>query len=229
MDVDGSNHKQITKESFRLMNNPTWSPDGKYIAAKKHFTTSRSLGTGEIWLYHTRGGNGVQLVEKPSEAHQKELGEPIFAPDGKSIYYTQNTTSGSQFIYAQNSHQELFQIKEYDLDTGEISTAAGGYGGAVRAAPSPDGKHLAFVKRVEAKSKLFVKNIESGEEHMIFDDLDQDMQETWGVQGMYPNMDWSPDGDAIYFWAKGKIHKLDIKTGCASKCGEAVEVPFKVR
>lgn len=83
MDVDGSNHKQITKESFRLMNNPTWSPDGKYIAAKKHFTTSRSLGTGEIWLYHTRGGDGVKLVKKPSEEHQKELGEPIFGPDGK--------------------------------------------------------------------------------------------------------------------------------------------------
>jgi len=93
MDVDGSNPHQITKESFRLMNNPTWSPDGKYIAAKKHFTTSRSLGTGEIWLYHTKGGKGVQLVEKPSEEHQKELGEPIFSPDGNSIYYTQNTTS----------------------------------------------------------------------------------------------------------------------------------------
>jgi len=44
MDVDGENKRQITKESFRLMNNPTWSPDGKFIAAKKHFTISRSLG-----------------------------------------------------------------------------------------------------------------------------------------------------------------------------------------
>ena len=111
MDADGENKRAITKESFRLMNNPTWSPDGKYIAAKKHFTTSRSLGTGEIWLYHTYGGKGVKLVKKPSESHQKELGEPIFAPDGNSIYYTQNTTPGGTFIYAQNSHTELFQIK----------------------------------------------------------------------------------------------------------------------
>jgi len=228
MDVDGGNLHQITKEDFRLMNNPTWSPDGKYIAAKKHFTTSRSLGTGEIWLYHIGGGKGVQLVKKPSEEHQKELGEPIFAPDGNSIYYTQNTTPGSRFIYAQDSHSELFQVKRYDLDTGEISTAAGGYGGAVRAAPSPDGKHLAFVKRVEARSKLFLKNLESGEEHMVFDNLDQDMQETWGVQGMYPTMDWAPDSSAIYFWAKGKIHKLDIKSNCLVECGEAQVIPFKV-
>ncbi|MEP4191706.1 MAG: amidohydrolase, partial [Sneathiella sp.] len=107
MDVDGENKRSITKETFRLMNNPTWSPDGKYIAAKKHFTTSRSLGTGEIWMYHIDGGSsGVQLVKKPSETHQKELGEPIFSPDGKSIYYSQNTTSGGTFIYAQNSHKE---------------------------------------------------------------------------------------------------------------------------
>ena len=222
MDADGENAKQITKESFRLMNNPTWSPDGTYIAAKKHFTTSRSLGTGEIWLYHIKGGSGVQLVKKPSDKHQKELGEPIFAPDGKSIYYTQNVTPGGTFIYAQNSHTELFQIKEYNLETGEISTAAGGYGGAVRGAPSPDGKSLAYVKRVNAKSTLYLKDLESGEETMIFDNLDRDMQETWGVQGMYPNMDWSPDSQSIYFWAKGKIHKLTIADGSVK------EIPFKV-
>ncbi len=208
--VDGSEAKQITDESFRLLNNPTWSPDGQYIAAKKHFTTSRSLGTGEIWLYHTAGGDGVQLVKKPSDAHQKELGEPIFSPDGHYIYYTQNITPGSTFIYAQDSNTELFNIKRYDMETGEITTAAGGAGGAVRAAPSPDGKQLAYVKRVRAKSKLFLKDLSSGEERMIFDHLDQDMQETWGVQGVYPNMDWSPDGKSIYFWAGGKIHRYDI-------------------
>lgn len=212
MGVDGSDAKQITKESFRLLNNPTWSPDGQFIAAKKHFTTSRSLGTGEIWLYHVDGGNGVKLVSKPSDSHQKELGEPIFSPDGGYVYYTQNITPGSTFIYAQDSNTELFNIKRYDMETGDITTAAGGAGGAVRAAPSPDGQHLAYVKRVRAKSKLFLKNLTSGEERMIFDHLDQDMQETWAVQGAYPNMDWSPDGKSIYFWANGKIHRYDVAT-----------------
>ncbi len=210
MDVDGENKTQVTEETFRLLNNPTWSPDGQFIAARKHFTTSRSLGVGEIWLYHTRGGSGVQLVKKPSDAHQKELGEPMFSPDGQYVYYSQNITPGPIFEYAQNSNTELFQIKRYDMETGEIDTAAGGAGGAVRPTPSPNGKYLAYVKRVRAKSKLFVKDIESGKERMIFDHLDQDMQETWGVQGLYPNMDWSPDSKTIYFWAKGLIHSADI-------------------
>ena len=116
----------------------------------------------------------------------------------------------SIFEYAQNSNTELFQIKRYDMETGEIDTAAGGAGGAVRPAPSPDGKYLAYVKRVRAKSKLFLKDLESGKERMIFDHLDQDMQETWGVQGMYPNMDWSPDSKTVYFWANGLIHTVNI-------------------
>ena len=213
MDVDGENKEQVTKETFRLLNNPTWSPDGQFIAARKHFTTSRSLGVGEIWLYHTSGGSGVQLVKKPSEAHQKELGEPMFSPDGNYVYYSQNITPGPIFEYAQDSNTELFQIKRYDMETGEIDTAAGGAGGAVRPAPSPDGKYLAFVKRVRAKSMLFLKDLESGEERMIFDHLDQDMQETWGVQGMYPNMDWGPDSQTLYFWANGLIHSVDTKSG----------------
>lgn len=154
MNVDGSDMKQVTKESFRLTNNPTWSADGQFIAARKHFTTSRSLGVGEIWLYHTSGGSGVQLVKKPSEAHQKELGEPMFSADGRYVYYTQNTTPGPIFEYAQDSNKQIFQIKRYDMETGEINVAAGGAGGAVRPAPSPDGKYLAYVKRVRAKSML---------------------------------------------------------------------------
>jgi len=213
MDVDGENKEQVTKESFRLMNNATWSPDGRFIAAKKHFTTSRSLGTGEIWLFHPSGGSGVKLVKRPSESHQKELGEPIFSPDGRYVYYTMNSTPGSTFIYAQDSNTELFQIKRYDMETGDITTAAGGQGGAVRPTPSPDGKYLAFVKRERMQSMLYLRDLESGKETRIYDKLDRDMQETWAVQGVYPNMDWAPNSKSLYFWAGGKINRINIDSG----------------
>ena len=64
MQTDGSNARQLTNEEFRLLNNPYWSPDGLYIAARKHFTTTRSLGTGEIWMYHRNGGGGVAVSRK---------------------------------------------------------------------------------------------------------------------------------------------------------------------
>ena len=221
MDSDGSNKRQITKEKFRLLNAPTWSPSGQYIAAKKHFTTSRSLGTGEIWLYHLGGGDGIQLVKKPNDRFQKELGEPTFSVDGKSIYFTRNTTPGDTFIYAQDTNQEVFAIERYDMATGEKETVIDGAGGAVRPTPSPDGKHIAFVRRERGQSKLYVKTLASGIVKKVYDDLDQDMQGTWAVHGVYPTMDWTPNSREIVFWAGGKIKRVDLD-------GNARDIPFRI-
>jgi imidazolonepropionase-like amidohydrolase/Tol biopolymer transport system component len=222
MDVDGENARAVTSESFRLLNNATWHPGGRYIAARKHFTTSRSAGTGEIWLYHVLGGGGVALVERSSEAFQKELGEPIFSPDGRYIYFTQNVTSGNTFEYAQDSNTNLFNIRRYDMETGETDTAVSGAGGAVRPAPSPDGRYMAFVRRERIRSTLYLKDLQTGEERRLVAGLDQDMQETWGVTGVYPNMDWMPDSQSLVYWSGGGIHRVDIASG------EVSDIPFSV-
>lgn len=218
--------RQLTFEDFRLLNSPSWSPDGNYLAARKHYTTSRSLGTGEIWMYHI-GGNaqnaGQMLIPRPSPTFQKEQGEPAFSPDGKSLYFSLNTTPGDTFIYHQDSNTELFQIRRVDLASGDVSTVAGGPGGAVRATPSPDGKRLAYVKRVRAQSRLFVKDLVTGTERMLFDGLDLDMQETWAVHGLYPTMEWTPDSRDIVFWAQGKIWRLNTLDGSLQ------DIPFEVR
>ena len=214
------NKQQITHETFRLLNNPNWHPSGNYLVAKKHFTTSRSLGTGEVWLYDANLDAGITrenlsgsvLVERPSAAFQKELGEPTFSADGKSVFYIQNTTPGNTFIYHEDSNGEVMAIKRYDFESGETSKVVGGAGGAVRPTPSPDGKSLAFVKRVRAASRLFVMDLESGEQTMLVDDLDPDMQETWAVQGAYPTMAWMPDSQEIVYWSKGKIWRVDVAT-----------------
>ena len=222
MNADGSDKRQVTKEDFRLVNQPSWSPDGRFIAAKKHYTTERSAGTGEVWLYHVTGGGGVQVVERANERLQKELGEPTFAPDGSAIYYTRNTTPGSVFEYAQDSNAGIFAIERHDLATGEVTTAVSGYGGAVRPAPSPDGKELAFVRRDKDQTQLWVKDLASGRERMIYGKLDLDVQETWAVTGVYPNMDWLPDSSAIVFWAGGKLNRVN-----RDGSGHAV-IPFAI-
>ena len=67
MKADGSNPKQVTKEDFRLLNNAAWMPDGNYLVARKHFTSERSAGAGEMWQYHINGGGGVQLTKRKND------------------------------------------------------------------------------------------------------------------------------------------------------------------
>jgi Tol biopolymer transport system component len=222
MQADGGEPRQLTKEEFRLLNNPSWSPDGRYLAARKHFTTTRSLGTGEIWLYHRNGGGGVAVVEKPSEEHQKELGEPAFSPDGRYIFFSQDVTPGPIFQYAQDSNAIVFEIKRHDLDSGITETFVSGAGGSVRPTPSPDGRMLAFVRRIRGLSALFVKDLETGAERPVVKALAQDLQEVWGVHGLYPNFDWTPDSASIVYWAGGQIRRVDLSSG------DVREIPFHV-
>ncbi len=216
MNADGSDARQLTKEDFRLLNNPYWSPDGEYVAAKKHFTTTRSAGTGEIWLYHRNGGAGVPVVERPNEDHQKALGEPAFSPDGRYIYYSLDQTPGGTFEYAQDSNGQVMAIRRFDLEKGQSEGFVSAAGGAVRPTPSPDGKYLAFVRRIRGQSALFLKDLTSGAEFPVYKNLDQDLQEVWGTHGAYPAMDWMPDSRSIVFWAGGGIRRVDISSQTVS-------------
>lgn len=209
MKADGSDAVAVTKETFRLINSPAWSPDGDYIVARKHFTGSRSLGAGEVWMYHKTGGDGIVLTERPNQ--QKDLGEPAFSPDGRYVYFSQDATPGKTFHYSKDSEKGIYKIKRLDRETGEIDVIISGRGGAIRPTPSPDGSKLAYISRVDFQSTLFIYDLKTGEQTAVYDKLDRDMQETWAIHGVYPTMAWTPDNKDIIFWAGGKINKLNLK------------------
>ncbi|MGZ3460604.1 MAG: amidohydrolase family protein, partial [Archangium sp.] len=221
MKRDGSEPTAVTQEKFRLLNSPAWSPDGRFIIARKHFSSRRSLGAGEIWMYHRSGGDGVQLTERPND--QKDVGEPSFSPDGRYVYYSQDITPGKVFEYNKDPNGEIYVIQRLDLDTRETDRFVTGPGGSIRPTPSPDGRSLAFVRRVRGKSTLFVADLASGSERPLFDGLERDMQETWAIHGVYPSMAWTPDNQSIVFWAGGKLQRIDVATKKVSP------IPFHVR
>ncbi|ENN98468.1 MULTISPECIES: amidohydrolase family protein [Pseudoalteromonas] len=220
MDVDGSNQHAVTDETFRLLNSPAWSPDGDYLVARKHFTASRSLGAGEVWLYHKAGGKGVQLTKREND--QKDLGEPMFSPDGRYVYFSHDATPGKTFHYSKDSVAGIYKIKRYDRETGEIETIIQGMGGAIRPTPSPDGKKLAYIRRDDFQTSLYLYDLTSGEHTKLYDKLERDMQETWAIHGVYPTIAWTPDNEELVFWASGSIHKIAVDDKAVAR------VPFKV-
>jgi len=221
MKSDGSEGKAVTTETFRLLNSPAWSPDGEYLVGRKHFTGSRSLGAGEVWMYHKTGGSGVMLTKRPNQ--QKDLGEPAFSHDGKYVYFSQDATPGKTFHYSKDSEKGIYKIKRLELATGEIKVVISGKGGAIRPVPSPDGKYLAYISRDDFQSNLYLYDLKSGEERIIYAGLDRDMQETWAIHGVYPTMAWLPNSEGMVFWSGGKINKLDVVSG------KSAVIPFHVK
>lgn len=208
MRTDGSKAKQITKENFRLLNNGVWSPDGEYIIARKHFTSRRSLGAGELWIYHKSGGDGLQLTARKND--QQDVNEPSCSSDGRYVYYSEDMYPGGFFQYNKDPNNQIFVINRFDRIKGKIEEVTGGPGGAFRPQISHDGKLLAFIKRVRTKTVLYLRDMHTGEEWPIYDDLSKDQCEAWTTFGVYTGFAWMPKDDAIIIWSKGKLHKVDV-------------------
>lgn len=220
MNRDGSGKRQVSKETFRLLNNATWMPNSDYLIARKHFTGTRSLGAGEMWMYSIYGGEGIQLTKRKND--QQDAGEPNVSPDGRYLYFSEDMSPGPNFEYSKDPNGMIYAIRRLDMNTGKLTNLIATQGGAVRPQASPDGKMMAYVKRVRLKSVLYVQNLQTGEEWPLTEDLSHDQQETWAIFGVYPNFAWTPDSKNVIFYAKGKIRKIEVASLVA------IEVPFQV-
>ena len=177
-------------------------------------------------MYHRLAANansqdGIQLTKKPTD--QKDVNEPIFSTDGKYLYYSEDASPGSTFEYDKDSNKQIYVVKRLDLESGETETYISGAGGACRPTPSPDGKQIAFVRRIGAKTGLHLFDTRSGQVRLLYDKLERDMQEAWAIHGVYSAFAWTPDGKSIVAWAKGKIRLIDVESG------KAQVIPFHIK
>lgn len=211
MDIDGTHLKQITREKKNIIHAPKWSPDGEYLVVTKGIMSSRSIPAGEIWMYHKSGGDGLQIKARNSgQRDQQNIADPAFSHDGRYIYFTENTVPGSRFEYNRDPLEGIFAITRYDRESGDERRYISGTGGAVVPTPSPDGKYIAFVRRVKDKTALFLKDIKTGTETPLTFALERDMQEGFGSEGYFTYFDWTPDASAIVYWSGGKFHIIDV-------------------
>jgi imidazolonepropionase-like amidohydrolase/Tol biopolymer transport system component len=218
---DGSGLRQVSKEKSWFINSPVWSPDGQYLFARHHFVKQRSLGAGEIWMYHVGGSTGLQVTEKVS--FQKDEGEPTLSPDGRYLYYSKDVSGGDAFEYNKDPNGAIYAVMRRDLLTGEERAEVQIQGGATAPRVSPDGSRLAFIRRVRLGSVLYLHDLATGENRPLFDKLDKDLQEAWAIHGLYPDYAFTPDGSALFVWGQGKIWRVDTASG------HGVEVPFRAR
>ena len=222
MDGEGKNAKQISREKRWFVNSPAWAPDGLNIVARRHFVKERSLGAGEIWMYHAAGANdGLQVTER--NGWQKDAGEPVISPDGRYLYYSKDVTPGATFEYDKDPNGTIYAIMRRDLTTGRERRAVSVQGGSVTPQISPDGRTLAYIRRVRLESKLFLRDLESGRDRELFGHVDKDLQEAWAIHGLYPQFAWTRDGRSIVIWGEGKIWRVDAATGTGQ------QVPFTAR
>ncbi len=92
--ADGSNARQLTNETVRLLSTPAWNGDGTQVAGALQFATEDKHHGAELRIYDLRGGSGRALV--PAPANDEPVNEPQFSRDGRYVYYTEKRSSPSK-------------------------------------------------------------------------------------------------------------------------------------
>ncbi len=123
----------------RLTNNqaaeaaPTWSPSGTQIA----FTSDRT-GSAQIWVMDADGLNQRMLIRGESHADKATWSAAPF----NEIAYAAQSGPG-------------YDIRIYDVATGEKRTITDGIGTNESPAFSPNGRHIAFTSSRFGKMNIF--------------------------------------------------------------------------
>ena len=221
-DPDGTNAKQLSQDDQSEFASPTWSADGNYVIAGR--VTQFPIGAFELWMYHVRGGAGVQITKSHTKPDTKvrEWTETLGASasrDGRFLYYT--TRQSPLGLY--NLTFPLSQITRRDLITGDEDPVTDAPGSAMRPLISPDGSLLVFATRYETETGLRIRDLKNGEEHWLKYPVQRDDQESVFTRDFLPTYAFTPDGkDVVAAWG-GKIHRISVATG------EDKEIPFTAK
>jgi Tol biopolymer transport system component len=252
MDIDGSNPHVIEQNLHLRLATPAWLPDGNFVVARRSSTDEQNAR--EIWMYHTSGGKGVQLTKS---AELPGANDPVVSADGRYLYFSIDVNGIT------DPARGKVQLRRLDLKNGGILKITDGSergpggdaklstGGGFSPRISPDGRYLAFVRRLASgtisykgrqlgpRAALWIRDLETGRERLVLDALDRDMLEHASSFGGYlPGYCWGPDGRMLYIAQGGKLRKLDVSSGnvetiafrarVSRTISEQVYAPFRI-
>jgi len=208
VDPDGKRVRPLTRGNAQAFVSPDFTPDGQYVVTSKG---------GDLWLYHMGGGSGLRLtgVTPPptgggpggGPAPANFMGASV-SPDNRYIYAGARTGPAGY-----NQMMGSTQVVMYDRQTGRLATRTLNLGTAFRPAISPDGKYLAYASRQMSVTGLKLRELSTGDERWLSNDIQRDDIESRGSRDLLPGYSWTGDSKTIILAHHGKIWSLDVASG----------------
>jgi Tol biopolymer transport system component len=215
-DADGAHPRALTRDNENLhFQSPTFTPDGKYVVVSRG---------NDLYMYYANGGApaGMRLTGDSSAAGRGAapgggrgnavpnvfLG-PAVTKDGRYIYTAMRNSTGGGY----NQTSLGWQIGMFDRETGRIFTKTNAVGSGMRPELSPDGKWLAYGTRNDADESLILRDLETGDEHILLPKIQRDDQESRPNRDLLPSYAFTPDSKSIVIGHHGHFWRADVATG----------------
>lgn len=221
MGADGSNPRPVFLDYNIRVVGPAWMPDGHHIVVRRADVFDRN--NPGIWMYDIEKGNGTRLT--PGGGDTMGPAWPSPSPDGRFVYFSMNRLAGDVL----NGDA---QIRRVDLNdhsvlnvTANAPTNHGTNVGAFAPEISPDGRWLAFARRIPnatvtfkghrmgPRTALWLRDLETGSERVLMDPITLDSLEALKAMTHLPGYSWARDGKSLVISQGGKIRRVDVATG----------------
>ena len=228
MSADGTAPRPIAQDDAACVVEPVWLPDASAIVVRRQRVCHRgNWSSAGLWAYPVAGGAPREVVKESEQA----AGWPSVSPDGSSLYYHYAVCPG----YHTGRNDLLrgcMQVRRVDLRTLETEDVTHGEaftsqwsrdsnGSAITPSISPDGRWLAFARRIPdgtvtfkghrfgPRNALWARNLQSGEERVLMDPIEMDLAHGLPyAMHLLPTYAWSRDSRSIVITQGGKIRRL---------------------
>ncbi len=254
MNADGSEPRPVFLDLDSRAAEPAWMPDGRAILVTRRMKSPSGFyrTNDEIWSFPRAGGPGTLIVKLgpsgssvPARAGvwtgQDRVQWAAPTPDGRAVYFHSSLFSGA------DRH-----LKRIDLASGaidDVTPSSSGYLaccgrpayplrlGEVAPAVSPDGRWLAFARKIPGartsvegqpyvgRTALWVRDLETGAERAVMDPITSDAMDlhpAWDHR-VLPGYAWARDGKSIVLSQGGRIRRVWVESG------EVETIPFTAR
>lgn len=209
--VDKKDTVQVSRGKQNSYESPTWTPDGKYVVVSRNT---------KLHMFHADGGSGQRLIPAPTQAGTPDVLRQLGAAFGKDPRYLWYAQRRGSWIY--NTAMSDYQLYVFDRTTGESSIRTFRYGSAFRPTLSPDGRWLVYGSRDVDKTSLRLRDLDTGDERWLVENVQRDDQESRATLDVYPGMSFTPDSRFIVATWNGKLWKSPVAGGAPQ------EIPFEV-
>jgi Tol biopolymer transport system component len=241
MDADGGNPRAVVSNKDVRTSEPAWTPDGRFIIVRRQNVRPDSTEGSGLWMYAREGGEGVELVGRDHRA----AAWPAVSPDGRWLYFHESAATPDTWSGRADVMQGAKQVRRLELSTGRVLDVTSGEslqqgqtssGGGIAALPSPDGRWLAFARRIPdgtvsykghtfgPRTALWLRDVASGAERIVMDPIEMDMAEGMKVSRDLPGYAWSRDSRTIVLSQGGRIRRLDVESGRVDTIAFSAEV-----
>ncbi len=220
--ADGSEVKQLSTRGDGEFISPAWSSDGQTIYVSQLASRRSMSGNVALWAYPVDGG-------EPKEISTPNMGRgsmlvSTFPP---GAYGPQPLAKSSELFFtaaAPRQHGDATgpraEIMKINLQSGRTDPVSSHSAPAFKPQLSKDNKWLAYGAVHANTTGLRLRNMESGDDRWLVEDIGFNALESWASRDLLPGFAFTPDDESLVIAYDGKIRRVNLSDG------QITNIPF---